>query len=91
MQVTSQRLIEQEIMKENFNRFILAYSSPLLQDATAQDLGFSSEDQINKNMLLNRTFLETSDERLKDLTRLFHNSLHMKMHPFVTVFQWNAH
>ena len=35
--------------------------------------------------------LETRDERLKDLMKLFHNSPHSKKHPFVTVDQWNEH
>ena len=70
-QVTSQHLIEQSIMKENSNRFILACSSPLLQDEKVHDLGFSGEGKLSKNTQLNRTELETSDERLKDLMRLF--------------------
>ena len=64
MQLASQHLIEQAMMKENSNRFILAHSSPLLQDATAHDLGFSGEGQLSKDMLLNRKDVETSDERL---------------------------
>ena len=40
-------------------------------------------------MLLNRTEIETTDESLKDLMKLFHNSTHAKIHPFVTVTQWN--
>ena len=67
MQVTSQHLIEQAMMKENSNRFILVYSSPLLQDLTAQDLSFSGESQLSKNMISNKTYLQTSDEQLNDL------------------------
>ena len=43
MQVTSQYLIEQAIIKEKSNMFIIAYSSTLLQDNTAQNLGYSGE------------------------------------------------
>ena len=42
-------------------------------------------------MLLNRTEIETTDKRLKDLIKLFHKSTHAKMYPFVTVTQWNEH
>ena len=70
MQVTSKHLIEQIIMKENYNKFILAHRSPLLQDATTQDLGFSGEDQLIKNMILNTSDLKTSSERLMDLVWL---------------------
>ena len=78
-------------MKKNSNRFSLAYSYPLLQDTTLQDLCYSGEDQLSKNMLLNRTDVETSDEHLKDLTRQFHNQSHAKMHPFITVAKLNQH
>ena len=72
-------------MKENSNRFIIAYSSPLLQDNTAQNLGYSGEGQLSRNIWLNRTEIETTDERLKNLMKLFHNSTHAEMHPFVTI------
>lgn len=91
MQVTSQHLIEQSIMKENSNMFILAYSSLLLQEETMHDLGYSSQGQLSRNVLLQKAFLETSDALLKDLLKLFHNSLHSKNRPFVTVAQWNEH
>ena len=91
IQVTSQHLIEQAIMKENSHRFILAYSSPLLQEETVNALGYSGEGQLSKNLLMHRAMLETRDERLKDLMKLFHNSPHSKKHPFVTVDQWNEH
>ena len=78
-------------MKENYNRFILAHSSTVLKDTTAQDLGYSGEGQLSKNVLLNREDLITSDERLQDLMKLFHNSPQTKMHQFVTVAQWNEH
>ena len=41
--------------------------------------------------MLNRTEIETTDERLKDLMKIFHNSAHAKMNPFVTVTQWDDH
>ena len=91
MQATSQHLIEQAIMKENYNRFILAYSSPLLQDTTVRDVGCSGEGQPSKDMLLHSDELETSDERLKDLMKLFHISPHVKKHPYVTFAQWNEY
>ena len=78
-------------MKENSNRFILAYDSPLLQDNIVQDLAYYVEVQLSKNVLLNRIDIETTYERLKDLMNLFHNSTHSKMHPFVTVAQLNDH
>ena len=78
-------------MKENSSRFVLAYISPLMQNTTAQNLGYSGERQASKNILLNMTEIETTDERLKDIMKLFHNSTHAKMHPFVTVTQWNEH
>ena len=84
-QVTSKHLIEQAIMKENSNKFILACSSPLLQDTTARDLGYSGEGQLSKNMLLHSAELETNDARLKDLVNLFHNSPHVKKHHHVIV------
>ena len=54
-------------------------------------LGYSGEGQPSKNLLMHRAMLDTRDERLKDLMKLFHNSLHSKKHPFVTVDQWNEH
>ena len=89
IQVTSRHLIEQDMILENSDRFILAYISPLLQDKTSQDLCYSGQGQLRKNVLLNRTDAEISDERLKDLMRLFHNSKHPKMYPFVIVAQCN--
>ena len=76
-------------MEENSSMFVLAYSSPLLQNTTAQNLGYSGEVQESRNILLNRTELETTDERLKYLMKLFQNSTHAKMHQFVTVNHWN--
>ena len=35
--------------------------------------------------------MKKTDERLKDIMKLFHNSTHPKTHPFVTVTQWNDH
>ena len=64
---------QKAIMKEKPKSFILAYSSPLLQDNTVQSLGCSGEVQLSKNMLLNRTYIETTEDRLKDLMKLFHN------------------
>ena len=87
MHVTSQHLVEQDIMKENSNRYILAYSSPFLQDNTVQNLDYYGEGQLRKNMMLNMTDIETSDERLKDRMKLFHNSTNSKMRLFVTVIQ----
>ena len=78
-------------MKEKSNMFILAYSSHLLQDNTAQNLGYYREGRRSKNTSLNMPEIETTDERLKDLMKLFHNSTHSKMHPFVTVTQLNEH
>ena len=91
IQVTSQYLIEQAIMKENSHRFILAHSSPLLQEETVNALGYSGEGQLSKNLMMHRSMLETRDERLKYLMKLFHNSFHSKKHPFVTFDQWNEH
>ena len=91
VQVTSQHVIEQSIMKENYNMFDLAYSSPLLQYSTVHDLGCSGEGQLSKYTLLHSAELEISAERLKDLTKLFHNSPHMKNHHCVTNSQWNEH
>ena len=78
-------------MKEKSNKLLLDYSSPLLQDDIVQNLGYSGEGQRSKNMLLNRKEIETTDEHLKDLMKLFNNSTHTKMHSFVTVAQWNEH
>ena len=74
-------------MNENSNRVVLAYSSPLLQDATVRDLGCSGEGQLRKTMMLHSSELETSDKRLKDLMKLFHNSPHMKKNPYAIVAQ----
>ena len=42
-------------------------------------------------MLWNRTEIESTDERLKDLTKLFHNSKNSRMLPFMKVEKWNNH
>ena len=76
-------------MKENSHRFILAYSSSLLQEKTVNVLGYSGERQLSKTLLMHRAILETIVECLKDLMKLFHNSPHLKKHPYVTVDQWN--
>ena len=91
MQVTPQSLIEKAIMKENSNRFILACSSPLLQENNVEVLGYSGEGPLSKTILQNRSMLETTDKRLKDLLSLFHNSPHLTEHPFIIVDQWNSH
>ena len=78
-------------MKENSHRFILAHSSPLLQEENVNALGYSGEGQLSKNILMSRAMLETSDDRLKDLLSLFRNSPHSSDHPFITVEQWNDH
>ena len=44
-------------MKENSHRFILAYSSPLLQEETMIALGYSGKGQVSKNLLLHRAVL----------------------------------
>ena len=41
--------------------------------------------------MLNKKYIETSHEHLNDLMRIFHNSSHPKIHPFVTVAQWNEY
>ena len=55
--MTSRHLIEQAIMKENSHRFILACSSPLLQEETVNVLGYSGERQLSKNLLMHSTML----------------------------------
>ena len=87
MQVTSQHLMEKAIMKENSYRFILAHSSPLLQEDSVSALGYSGEGPMSKNILQNRSALETKDEGLKELLLLFHDSPHSTEHPHITTDQ----
>ena len=58
----------------NLNRFILSHSSPLLQLNTARDLGHSGEGQLSRNMLWSMKEIVSTNESLKDLMKLFHNS-----------------
>ena len=37
------------------------------------------------------TEIETTDDEINDIMKLFHNSTHSKIHPFVTLAQWNEH
>ena len=74
-------------MKENSHMFTLAYSSPLSQFNTEHNLGCSGEEQLSRNTLLNKCNVETSEECLNDLIKLFHNSINTKSHPFISVSQ----
>ena len=78
IQVTSQKLIGQEIMKEKSTRFVLAYSSPLLQPVIVNDLGCSGEGELSINTLQNNMSKSSSDTLLKDLMKIFHQSSHNK-------------
>ena len=78
-------------MKENPHRFILSYSSSLLQPNAVNNLGYSGEGQLSRNTLWSKDNVESSDERFKDLMNFFHNYTHTKSHPFISVSQWNGH
>ena len=43
-------------MKENFSRFRLAHSSPVLDDELCKELGLSGEGDLSKDALNDRTF-----------------------------------
>ena len=42
-------------------------------------------------MLCNSTEIESSDEYLTDIMKLFYNLTRDSMHPFVFLIQWNDH
>ena len=71
-------------MTEHSNRFMLAHSSLLSQPNIMHDVGWSVEGQINRNTLWNKTGIASSDERLKDLMKLFHNLTHARSHTIVS-------
>ena len=63
-------------MKENANRFILAYNSSLLQSDLVHQLGHSSEGEPIQQILQNRVSLAYLDPRLQDVMNLFTESVH---------------
>ena len=65
--------IEQDVMKENSHRITLAHSSPPLKSNTAKNIGCSGEGEPIINLLWNRAQIASTNERLKDLMKLFHN------------------
>ena len=65
-------------MKENSHRFMLAYSSPLLEPNAVNNMGCSGEEQLSRNALLIKYNIESFDERLKYLMKRFHISTHAK-------------
>ena len=70
---------------------MLAQSSPLLQSNNVQNLGCSGEGQLSRDILWNMKEIESTDKRLKDLMKLFHNSTHAQLHIFMPVKKWNHH
>ena len=66
-------------------------SSPLLHPNIANSLGYSGEGQLSQNMLKDNDKILSSEERLNDLMKLFKNSPHQRIPPFVSVEQWNAY
>ena len=68
---------------------MVAYSYPLLQPNTTNDLGCSGKGQLS--MSGRKTNVVSSDDRLKDLIKIFHNSSQPKSHLFVSVLKWNDH
>ena len=56
--------------------FTLACSSLLLSQSITNSLGHSGEGQLSQNILRDNANTLSSDERLKDLMKLFHNSRH---------------
>ena len=62
VRVTLQFEIEAAIIDKNFNRFILAYSSSLLQSPIVEKLGISKELPIAYDLLHSHTLL--SQEKL---------------------------
>ena len=61
MKVTSQKLIQHVIMKENPHRLMLDYSSPPSQPNTVNTLENSGEEQLIRNTLWSKANIEPSD------------------------------
>ena len=63
----------------------------LLKPNTVNNLGCSDDRKMIRDTLCDKDDVESSDESLKDMIKLFQNSTHFKSHPFVSTSHWNDH
>ena len=72
-QASSKEEVEHAIMKENSNRFRLAYTSPTLEGNLCHKLGPSGEGPLLRDILTSQELLQNRPE-VKEIFELFRQS-----------------
>ena len=89
-QASSKEEVEHAIMKENSNRFWLAYTSPTLEGDLCYKLGPSGEGPLSRDILTSRELLQNRPE-VKEMFELFHQSSHNIILLKISTEQWIEH
>ena len=78
-------------MKENSDRFTLAYSFPLLQILLIDEIGLFAEKETGQKLMSQIEVHFEGELDLTDLLSLFYASNSDKTHHFLDVATWQNH
>ena len=90
IQTSTKEELEHAIMKENSNRFRLAYTSPTLEGNLHHELGPSGEGPLSRDILTSQELLQNRPE-VKEIFELFIQSSRNFISSKISTEQWIEH
>ena len=90
LQASSKEEVEYAIMKENCNRFRLAYTSPALEGNSYHELGPSGKGLLSRDILTSQEVLQNRPE-VKEIFDLFCQSSRNLIPSEISNEQWIEH